>query len=556
MVRNTIMGNLKARKYDYNSPYKTQKQVTEKSGNESNYGLNLSNWSISIIITGIYFVCLLFTLGSYGVTTDEHADLLSGFKNLDFYLGKGLDIEAIGDRIYYGPMANMLYAISVIIFSQTLHILEQYDAMHLVEIIFGALTVFCTYWIAMSIFKDKKAAIFSAVILIMMPRFFGDAHNNPKDLPLTFFLALASLFFLRYLEDRKTRTFLLFSIGLACSFAVKFTAVIILPVYALVFLAFVYFKKENLIEIISKEKWVYLKGLVVFLISLYVLWPYLVLNPVNGPVEIYKFSSTLPDFGENFNGIGYPGDVPKPGYYAPLFLAITIPILTLALLVFGTYKMRQEISNNPSVLFPLIFILIVFIVFAFPIPKYNGIRQFLYILVPISLLSGFGLYKIYKIIENMKEHQKLFFGLLAILILYTAYDGLVRIHPGQTFYFNELVGKIENVNENHEFRVLYWEGYMRPCAEYIDKQVFTDSNVGILQGIHEVTPYISNKQIKIVDIYQNQQLIITMDYLVSPRTLAESGFDGLESLKIFEKKAGEKTLCSVYYTTGKLKINP
>lgn len=74
-------------------------------------------------------------------------------------------------------------------------------------IIFGGAVIFVIYFLSLRLFNDKRAAIFSAIILLLEPQFIQSARSGRMDTQCLFFSALSLLFYLRS-ENFQTKKYL------------------------------------------------------------------------------------------------------------------------------------------------------------------------------------------------------------------------------------------------------------------------------------------------------------------------------------------------------------
>src|SRR5688572_13904444 len=135
------------------------------------------------------------------------------------------------------------------------------------------------------------------------------------------------------------------------------------------------------------------------IITTYLTWPYLWMNPISHFIESFREMSLYPwGFGVLFNGQMYPAtDLPISYLPTLLFIQFTEPVWILAIIGSIVAIRSQETKRELFELSILWFIipLIAFIVFR--IALYDNFRQILFIVPPIFLMAGLAFEKIKEI---------------------------------------------------------------------------------------------------------------------------------------------------------------
>jgi 4-amino-4-deoxy-L-arabinose transferase-like glycosyltransferase len=152
-----------------------------------------------LITAGIVFLFILagwVTLPDYGMGWDEIVRWRSGDLKLEYYQklfsGEGSEMrDAIAASRYPGLFDMTLASYHEVFGGNRL------ISGHFLTILFGALGVAATAWLAYSVF-GSKVAMLSALFLVIFPRFYGHSMINPKDIPFmaTYTLGLAGVFWL------------------------------------------------------------------------------------------------------------------------------------------------------------------------------------------------------------------------------------------------------------------------------------------------------------------------------------------------------------------------
>lgn len=144
-----------------------------------------------------YFYLVLFiplitiymvTFHDYGITWDESVQSRYGELVIK-YFQSGFQDNRCNNYLnlqLYGPLFEVICTgINKVVD------LGKFEVRHLLIGICSLLTVFSTYKIGQLFNCKSFVPFYSAVVLIMIPRFYGHSFNNSKDIPFTFVFSLA-----------------------------------------------------------------------------------------------------------------------------------------------------------------------------------------------------------------------------------------------------------------------------------------------------------------------------------------------------------------------------
>jgi hypothetical protein len=179
-----------------------------------------------------------------------------------------------------------------------------------------------------------------------------------------------------------------------------------------------------------------------------------------------KFPQILPVL---FNGKIYLS-TNLPWYYLPMWMIITIPIITLLFFIIGNIFIFFDClskSNADTKLLKL------FVLFCFWLPillvivtkpvLYNAWRHFLFLTGPLVILSCVGFYRL---TFSKKKLIVLIAFLLLALNIVTTIISMLKLHPYEYIYFNSLVGGLPGAN--NKFETDYWGASFREATEWIN----------------------------------------------------------------------------------------
>ncbi len=149
-----------------------------------------------VTVLFIYGIVILGTFREYGITNDEHLHINYGDAILDWFVTLGADDRAIhDDRTYhYGGFFDLIGAV-LSRFSP----LDPFETKHLANALLALTGIIAAYRIG-CLFGGVRAGLFAAIALILTPRYYGHAFNNPKDIPFAVFYLWSIYNLLRCVE--------------------------------------------------------------------------------------------------------------------------------------------------------------------------------------------------------------------------------------------------------------------------------------------------------------------------------------------------------------------
>ncbi len=278
------------------------------------------------------------------------------------------------------------------------------------------------------------AGLAAALLFLAWPAAVLHGNLNGLDGPATFFATAAAWLAWRQMSAPSRRRTWAYGIVLGLGISTKFNAVLIAPA---VLIAAAAWRRPAL------------RGLAAgtFLIAplLFVLlWPWLWYDGWTHLGQVIAFHGRhFPVDTEYFGQItGTP-----PWHYPFVMLAVTTPLATLALAIWGAVRPARVTNGSGQALrwFLLVALLCHILPFADPTAsKYNTVRLFLPVLPIVAALAALGLASIRaglqpRLATTADRRQLLAGGLLAAAVLPTIVDTL-NVHPYPTAFYNRLVG--------------------------------------------------------------------------------------------------------------------
>jgi 4-amino-4-deoxy-L-arabinose transferase-like glycosyltransferase len=447
----------------------------------------------------LFFLALLIllTYKHYGTTFDERDQIALGQHALSFYttFGKDTSFLTLSHEpeffLTHGPIFEVVRAGIAKIFGNTL------DTYHLLLALFALSGFFFVYKIVHLRTKNTWIAGASFLLLLCMPRFYGDIFTNSKDIvPACLLLASVYFSFLYIAGERRLRY--LFFLGITFGVSISLRPALVYA-YGLFFaVSFVQtLAQKNSLKIYTLQQ---VQLFVVAYISLYVSSPYLLIHPLE-IVKIISASEKYPWAGAIlFERLMYNPTV-LPWQYLIEWMVISIPAIAILFFALGnvvllrTFLRKTTAATYSSVyLFLLFWIPILLVLFTHPI-IYDGWRQFLFLSGPFILIASIGLFVLFTSKNKVVFYSSIV--LFALTIFFTA-KTMTALHPYEYVYFNSLTGGLPGAYGKYETD--YWGASFKEATEWVvqHKNSFASQNKTLYIDpciAHLSSPYIQKGMI-------------------------------------------------------------
>jgi len=439
---------------------------------------------LSLALFACLVIVILTTFRDYGLTWDEAAQRAYGDYVLHWYGSFFQDRSALNylDLYLYGGFFE-------IVAQSASHVLPfgVYETRHLINALFGLITIVAAYKTGAHLL-GSMGGFLSALFLTLTPVFYGHSFNNPKDVPFAALCAVALYFILRSWDELprvsgKLMAKLGISFGLAMG--VRVGGVIMLGYLALLWMAWLLTRLsthsshvENSLSHTSAfvRLSFYFACIVLLAWAIMLLfWPWAQINPLVNPVLAMRAIAHYQWPGEVFFGGRMIRATELPWTYLPTWLAISLPEFYFVAPLAGCFvAIKLVIKRNSFHAFDGRILKVCLLVFAlcFPVALaitlrstiYDGLRQFLFIIPPLAVLSGISVASLFTC-DARKPIKLIVAGAIMLSIGMTVYD-MINLHPYQTVYFNRSVaGGLTNAARS--FETDYWGNSYREGAMWI-----------------------------------------------------------------------------------------
>lgn len=358
------------------------------------------------------------------------------------------------------PLNGILSALSNYVFFQKFHLSGDIEAHHLFEIFASFLIV-----LGVSLFVYSKLGLFPSVVasfsLAAYPLFFSESHFNIKDPPETAFFGLTIITFYFGITKNKWKFILLSAIFAAFALGTKFNALFIAPiifVWLLYYLVFLFRKTKkrmltkNWIKRVRPTVVALFFYPVVTLGIFYIFWPYLWSDPINNLATIVNYYRQI--------GLGTPPGLSRyliNGWntYPIVWIIYTTPIPILLLTIVGLIGSiyRSLFKKDHFTLLVLVWFLLPIFRVSYPgTIIYGGVRQIMEFLPAMAILAGIGAWILLEMARKLFHRNSVLTNAikLTIIILFVfVFYEMVKIHPNENVYFNQLIGGLSGAKDRN-----------------------------------------------------------------------------------------------------------
>lgn len=433
---------------------------------------------IGVLIVLIFLGIHLFTINDYGFTWDFHFHFFGGGKLL------GIEPTELEPRnlpfvdpdprlawtLPYGPIMSIPPVASYLLFNTLLHLMPPDSAYHLPIILWGVLGIGILY-IFMKQAYSPRIAFFSALFLALTPRYFGDLHNNMKDIPSAVSFALNMWLLWRLVTYKRPIDLLWAALGFALAFSIKINSIFIPLVYAcwLIFLHRTHKKTVSMKQAI----WYILAAPIAALVLWSVFWA----HPLEKLSSLVHFTFSTNNIEVLLRGSWYCSGLTVPWYYPYWYLGTTTPLLILLFFIVGLVSRQKK-----SLL--LLWLIVPLTRYFLPsVGVIDGVRHFEEALFPIAAIAALGIDYILSFIRG--RLSKLILSTLALCYLFIA---IYQYHPYQITYFNELVGGAKGAWGNYDLD--YWGTSQKAAVEWVNAHAPQNARVHIVMSAAVAAQYL------------------------------------------------------------------
>ncbi|MDA0711722.1 MAG: tetratricopeptide repeat protein, partial [bacterium] len=423
-------------------------------------------WSVATLaLLLIYMGAIALTVSDYGLTSDEPGHIAYGEAILKWYTSGFKDHAVFESRntwLYGG-----LFDFGVTAVSRVLP-LAPIEARHFCNAMVGVLGIFAVYQLGAQM-GGARAGFLAALFLLLTPRYYGHAFNNPKDIPVAVTYLWGLYFVLKCVKAYPSiSTAMIRNTGLAIGAALSVrVGGLLLVLYLGVFLFLCWVRSEGRSRgtFLVLSKLVAAIGAIAYVFTL-IFWPYLQIHPLGGFWEAIQTFGKFPETHVTFFEGRYIGSDETPWYYAPKWLLLTLPehILLGVLLTGGIPLVKRRFNLANLLILTGAFFPIAYAV-GTRMPLYDGIRHLLFVMPPLAVIAALGV----NYLLGLRQKVAWSTACAVVFCVLVGLGDLIALHPNQYVYFNRLLaGGVRQASLLYDTD--YWENSYQAGFAWVKAQ--------------------------------------------------------------------------------------
>ena len=461
-----------------------------RQGLQALRALDADRWSM--LLLAAVAVLWAATVTDYGVTWDEDVHAYYGSLVVDYYASGFEDLRALSwwNLYLYGAAFDAFAALLAKVSP-----LGLYETRHALNIVVGLIGLIGTWKLARAV-GGPKVAFWALVFMAAAPTYYGHSFNNPKDVPFAAGIVWAVYYAVRILQGMPRpplRDVLLFGLAAGLATGVRVGGFIVFGYLVLGVGVIVIARAiaERSLRQFVVETWtsvwrIALPALAVLFPVMLAGWPWAQQDPLKHPyLALTEFSHHTYPWKTLFAGGYYEADK-LPWTYLPTHLLLKVPelvvasfalALALALWRFGEglvagrgERAQRVIHAMPGFLIGFAAIFPVVYAIAVRVTLFDGMRHFLFVVPPISIVGAYGFQRLLDWIRDRSWGRAWKTAVVTALVAYGLFHGstMARLHPNEYVYYNRFIGGADGAEGL--FKLDYWgNSYAEAVRGLVDK---------------------------------------------------------------------------------------
>jgi hypothetical protein len=515
---------------------------------------------LAIIVLGAVALVASLTFRDYGLGWDdythaEYADLLlrmygSGFRDTGAL--------SFANLYMYGGGFDMAAALLHKVIP-----LELFETRRLLGAVVGVMGLAVTWRLGRRV-GGPLAGLATLLLLALCPTFYGHMFMNPKDAPFAVAMVILILGLVRLAEEYpqpSPRTILIVGFGAGLSIGCRILGglALVYAVAGFVPLLLEEYRTQGAREAARRFAhvvYVLLPGLVFGYLVMGLIWPWSIMEPGH-PFEALTYFSHFFEkpWKEMFDGalVSVPD---MPWSYLPTLFALQLPEVLLALLVAGVVGTLMSLSRpdvpgrRKTVLLMLTLAATLPLVIAMVKRPalYNGIRHFIFVIPPMTVLAGLAFARgMDRLRENRRSWQPVALAVFAFGLLLPLGE-MIRLHPYQYTHFNHIAGTVRAADDL--FMLDYWGLALKQASDGLREE---------LTERQEAPPHGRKWKVAVCGPQRPAQVALGPDFTIGwdshsadfAMTLGEFYCKGLTAPVLVEIKRDDVVFARVYDIRGR-----
>lgn len=432
-------------------------------------GFRRITWDgLAVALFVAVFVIILTTFPDYGVTWDEDVHNWYGVAVLDYYLTGFRDTSSLHylDLFNYGAAFDMTAAAL-----NKVSPFGNYETRHLLDALTGLLGIVGTWKLGRQL-GGPRTGFLAALFLTLIPNYYGQMFNNPKDIPFAAGMAWSLYYIVRLMPQLPRpdwRPVVKLGLATGLALAVRVGGLLILGYLGLALMAFVlwHFAENRRFGRAAADSWECFwrvlapVALVAYPVMLF-FWPWAQQDPLINPVKaLIYFSHEIFPFRTLFAGEYVPAS-DLPWEYLPTYILLALPELVLLLLLaapvvafLGLKRSGWRTERSEAIgWFVLGFAILFPVGYAVAIKAvlFDGMRHFIFVLPLIACVAALIADRAADWLNASRLRGYAYAALAVYGLIHVSI--MARLHPDEYVYYNAFVGGTRGAQGL--FKLDYW----------------------------------------------------------------------------------------------------
>jgi hypothetical protein len=436
---------------------------------------------LAILVLAVVGLVASLTFRDYGLGWDdythaEYADLLlrmygSGFKDTGAL--------SFANLYMYGGGFDMAAALLHKIIP-----LELFETRRLLGAIVGVIGLAVTWRLGRRV-GGPLAGLAALLLLALCPTYYGHMFMNPKDAPFAVAMVILMLGLVRLAEEYpqpSPRTVLIVGLGAGLSIGSRILGGLAL-VYALVGFVPLFVEEIHIHSARAAAQrflhvlYMLMPGLILGYLVMGLIWPWSIMEPDHPFQALTYFSHFFEKpWKEMFDGalVSVPD---MPWSYLPTLFALQLPEVLLGLSIAGVVGTLVALSRSDVSARRKTILLMLTSAATLPLliamvkrpALYNGIRHFIFVIPPMTILAGIAFaWGMNWLKENRRSWQPAAVAVFSFGLLLPLAE-MIRLHPYQYTHFNYIAGTVRGADDR--YMLDYWGLALKQASDGLREQI-------------------------------------------------------------------------------------
>lgn len=428
---------------------------------------------LALALIALAALLVVATFRSYGVTWDEDCQNWYGNLALTYYLSligaarapHWLLLYQYADLYNYGALFDVIAA-AVNRFSP----LGVFETRHLLNGLVGVLGLVGAWKLGRRL-GGPRAGFAAALLLLLIPNYYGQMFNNPKDIPFAVGCIWAIYYLVRViplLPRPPLRIVVKLGVAIGLAMGVRVGGLLLLCYLGLLLClwgAWQAIAAPRLSLLVAAGCTTFWRVFAPVALIAYALmlafWPWAQSDPIHHPLQaLAVFSKEVFWTKVLFDGQLIAADH-LPWDYLPVFIGLALPELVFVLLIAAPFVAVVHLARRdtwrPERVLPLFllgFAIVFPVAYAIAVRAvlFNGMRHFIFVLPPIAVVAALVGERALAWLDGF-EYRKPVYATLALYGL-AHVSVMAMLHPDQYVYYNAFVGGVPGAE--NRFKLDYW----------------------------------------------------------------------------------------------------